>query len=451
MQQVADEEILIQRLTSEALLNEAEAERLVFETSAEQAQAQAELEKAEAEYQKALQDVIDQQETNIALINASDPMGVQLNQEQETIAIDEQSQILYKESEELYLKRRKADELQALGLIPMDATTDQMAGYVDLITQQEAEKPTFLTLSQTGDLIATVGGAEEEVKIRKHKALVKAHNEFQKKYKKEIMEFRYGFKRATPQYENDVMTTLDDIVYVEYGKQYLPFGSPTNKNPRDGKLFRVNQRIVPSSFAPNEKTYIEYVYDPANNVWNQQGEWVNELDSNSITSIMIRDMKSSDLNLAKFTIDGRFPEAVEIPFVKESGFSGLVAMFRRGFVQGKWNTKRAYQKCKPGYWFFEELPEEASHCVYMGGTMVDSDASYYPASVGFDYRKGETIANPTGAVAVRQTGTAGKKLTEEEYRLLDLELAEQQRLVDLEQQQQEREEAEFRRSQGINF
>jgi hypothetical protein len=255
-------------------------------------------------------------------------------------------------------------------------------------------------------------------------------------------------------YENDVRTTLDDLVYVEYGKQYLPFGSPTNKNPRDGKLFRVNQRITPSSFAPNRYTYIEYVYDPANNVWNQQGEWQNEVGEAAFAAGAqlgyAQPMVPSSINTVKFTIDGRFPEAVEIPFVKEGGFSGLVAMFRRGFVQGQWNTKRGYQKCKPGYWFFEELPEEASHCVYMGGTMVDSDASYYPASVGFDYRKGETVGG-TGAVAVRQTGTAGKKLTEEEYRLLDLELAEQQRLVDLEQQQQEREEAEFRRSQGFNF
>jgi len=444
MQQVADEDLLIQQLTSQALMDEAEADRILFESSGEQAIAQLEYAKAEAEYQKALQEVVDQQEANIALINASTGAVTEAEMVKEG---DDLYKNLYAESEQIYLKRKKAEELQALGLIPMDATSDQMAGYVDLITQRESEKPTFLSISKSGDVINTVDGAKSEAKIRKHKALVKAHNEFQKTYKKDIMEFRYGFKRATPQYENDVITTLDDLVYVEYAKQYLPFGSPSNKNPRDGKLFRVNQRITPSSFAPNRYMYIEYVYDPAQNVWNPQGSWQREKAVDDAPEAFLAgaqlgySLPEGDpiINTAKFTIDGRFPEGTEIPQTAGDGFNGLFAMFRNGFTQGKWNTKRAYQKCKPGYWFFEELPEEASHCVYMGGTMVDTDASYYPASVGFDYRDRKDTTPILGGV-----------VTSERLELLRKEEEAQAEYRKLQAEKQRQEELAYRRSLGIN-
>jgi hypothetical protein len=54
---------------------------------------------------------------------------------------------------------------------------------------------------------------------------------------------------------------------------------------------------------------------------------------------------------------------------------------------GRYNQKRAYSKCKPGYWFYETVPEEASQCVYMGHSMVDTNFSYYPASIGFSYEQ----------------------------------------------------------------
>jgi hypothetical protein len=119
--------------------------------------------------------------------------------------------------------------------------------------------------------------------------------------------------------------------------------------------------------------YIEYVYDPTQNVWNPQGSWQREKAVDDAPEAFLAGaqlgyaLPEGDpiINTAKFTIDGRFPEGVEIPQTAGDGFYGLFTMFRNGFTQGKWNTKRAYQKCKPGYWFYEELPEEASKCVYM--------------------------------------------------------------------------------------
>jgi len=101
-----------------------------------------------------------------------------------------------------------------------------------------------------------------------------------------------------------------------------------------------------------------------------------------------------------------------------AGKSVVYAFFAGGFQRGKWNQKRAYKHCKPGYWFFETLPEEAATCVHMGGTMVDSQSSYYPASVGFEYKNTdiqntgmeylyqETTKNPDADVSVQGAAAA---------------------------------------------
>jgi hypothetical protein len=71
--------------------------------------------------------------------------------------------------------------------------------------------------------------------------------------------------------------------------------------------------------------------------------------------------------------------------------------------------------------------------------MVDTDASYYPASVGFDYRKRETPS----------IDKLGGVVTDERLELLRKEEEAQAEYRKLQAEKQRQEELAYRRSLGI--
>ena len=396
-----DEELLIQRLNTQADADEAEAARILTEVSEEEAKANAEYEQALAEYNAALDDVV---KAELAKEDIGADARRELEEYQANRNVTGQQDVneaiistyndYYANTAKRTATLQKADELQALGLIPVDATNEQRIQYVDIIAQAEETK-------QKGyeELFKNRSPAILD-RIARHKALIKAHNEFQKKYRNEILQFRYG-------YSNDY---YNDVYVKQYEEFWLIGGSRLNPMARMGHRSRVFSRITfPTERAGDTMPYhwdgAKWVEDPGG--WIKRGiNW-----------------RPQTLEEAFFDLDGRFPSDIDwLPIVQdESGFrkgGTFYAQFAAGphSIQGKWNTKRSYAPCKPGYWLYETLPEEASPCVYMGGSMVDTNASYYPASVAeFVYKINDLqtkIENRLDAEGVTLTADEAKKQAE---------------------------------------
>jgi hypothetical protein len=388
MQQAADEELLIQQLESQAAADEAEAQKLIDETTAEEQQARLEYEQAEAEYQAALNDLVKAEQEEDAEINRNlrekdwnDPttdLGKFAAEERQQLFVSTyQTEYVkqYNEFQTEQANRRKqlerADELQALGMIPMDATNEDRLKFLANIDVAEQEKQSNL------EKLWKVRPAVYLLRVERHKALVKAHNAFQKKYRNDILQFRYGFKQPAE----------GDIQFREVAQYYLPFGvdreHPVAKN---AKIFRVFSKIDPPE--GDALDHITYSWDEPTKSWIEDDPlmgWKNPKRGNGIFT--------QTTDKATFYRDGVWPELEWLPTVADQASydwnhnkGNFYAYFLDGFKRGRWSQKRGFEKCKPGYWFYETLPEEASTCVYMGGSMYDTGSSYYPRSVGFDYK-----------------------------------------------------------------
>lgn len=384
-----DEDALIKKIEAQAAADEAEAQKLIDEVTAEEKQARLEYEQAEAEYQAALNDVVkaeveEEQAIRKNLIETewNDPttqLGAYATGERQQLYASTYSAEYIAQYNQFHAEqenRRKqlirADELQALGLIPMDSSNEQRLKFLALIDTAEQEKQSNL------EKLWKVRPAIYLIRVERHRALVKAHDAFQKKYRNDILQFRYGFK--TPR--------EGDIQFREVAQYYLPFGvdrdHPVAKN---AKIFRVFSKIDPPE--GDALDHITYSWDDASKSWIEDDPllgWKNPKRGNGIFT--------QTIDKATFYRDGVWPELEWLPTVADQvsydwnhNKGNFYAYFRYdGFKRGRWSQKRAFEKCKPGYWFYETLPEEASTCVYMGGSMYDTNSSYYPRSIGFDYK-----------------------------------------------------------------
>ena len=383
-----DEDALIQKLEAQAAADEAEAQKLIDEVTAEEQQARLEYEQAEAEYQAALNDVVKAEQEEEAAIRKNlietewnDPAtalgAFAVGERQQLYASTYSAEYIaqYNQFHAEQENRRKllerADELQAIGLIPMDASNEERLKFIALIDTAEVEKQSKL------EQLYKVRPASIMLRIKRHKALIKAHNAFQKKYRNDILQFRYGFKKPGE----------GDIQFREVGQQYLPFGVDRDHPiAKTAKIFRVFSKIDPPE--GDALDFVSYSWDEPSGSWIEEDAllgWKNPKRGDN--------MPSQSIDKAVFYRDGVWPELDWLPTVADQDAydwnhnkGSFYAYFLNGFKRGRWSQKRGFEKCKPGYWFYETLPEEASTCVYMGGSMYDTGASYYPRSVGFDYK-----------------------------------------------------------------
>jgi len=402
---------LIQKLNSQAEADEQEAKKILEDLTAEEKALQAEIDKAQAEYDKALTEMVaaenyvppteDQFRSEIDTNNRNDPTtlygnylinerGAAMGQAYQA-AIDQEAEILRAQYKEQQRKLKQANEYFALGLIPPSATDQQRIQFVDAIDNAEKEKWAGLKIRKS---------RVDLMKI--HQALARAHNAFQLANKDTILKARYGKKVITDRWE-----------IKEVGKKYLQFGSPTNKNPRDGKVMRTFYPVEDYAEKPYDRMY--YIYNPETGEWDQQ-DLLSGFKSPPAANTNTPEFPwhSDGPQLVFFTRDGVFPNLPWLrtrwetykstthwtPYEGEGNRMNtdvrdneFVAYFKGGDDKriGRFNQKRGYSRCKPGYWFYESIPEEASQCVYMGYSMVDTNFSYYPASTGFSYEQNRPV------------------------------------------------------------
>jgi hypothetical protein len=418
---------LIQRLNSQAEADEQEAQKILEDTTAEEKTLQAEIDQAQIEYDKSLAEMVaaenyvaltEDQARNEIFREAGDTSSIYGNylanqrgaaaQLEADYAMNIEAYNIRQQIVEQETKLKKAQEYFALGLIPPSATDEQRILFVDAIDNAEKEKWEGMKFRK-----ATIDLA------RIHQALVRAHNAFQLKNKDAILKARYGKK-------------VNNWTIREVGKQYLPFGSPTNKNPRYGKIMRTYYNVGDHPEKPSDGMY--YIYNDDTGEWEEEypllgfmsapggegpqvamgvGPIVTPQNTPQLEGESEREYKErynqkmaeaqADLENKEarkrrifFTRDGVFPN---VPWLRtrwepyqryhtKMGEDEFVAYFKDENQKiGRYNQKRGYSKCKPGYWFYETIPEEASQCVYMGHSMVDTNFSYYPASIGFSYEK----------------------------------------------------------------
>ena len=391
-----DKELLIQPANRRVLkpdsppdADEQEYDNIILDLTEEEKALQAEIDKAQLEYDKAVEEVVAAEkyyplteERALAQIfnekdDTSTAYGNYYVNERNDIAEEMRETILKEETDAINIKikeeenkLKKAQEYFALGLIPPSATNEQRLLFVDAIDNAEKEKWEGLELRRSRLDLASI-----------HKALIKAHNQFQVKYKDEILKARYGKKVS------------DQWTVREEGKRWLTFGSPTNSLPRYGKIMRTYYNVGDYPEKPYDRIY--YAYNYATGEWYEQYPLLGfrtppSLDANTAEF----PWHSVDPDWVFFTRDGVFPAIPWLPTWVDKWFTSpakpedFVAYFDSADkTVGRFNQKRAYSKCKPGYWFYETVPEEASQCVYMGHSMVDTNFSYYPASVGLSYRQ----------------------------------------------------------------
>jgi hypothetical protein len=380
------ESLLIQQAENDEL----EASRLIDEISEEEEKARIEYEKAVADYEKTLDDIA---KIDVENFNQDKEVADYLATRDNIISYayadakrEEEARIEREKNERIAMLARATD-LQNLGLIPADATNQERIFLVKQLekTQQlKEEELEKLYLKRAPDV---------NERVKRHRALVKAHDEFQMKYKQEILEFRYKspyIKRQRGYNKRDnIQKTydVDAIELKEVGTEWLMTGTRTNALPRMGHLFRVMYKLDDVKGSYND--YIGYKYNPSINKWEEMpGGWKNSTIEAPLNTE----------NQASFFREGIFPYLDWLPLVlketrenTKNKFYAHLGNRHNNYKAGRWSEKRAFEPCKPGYWFYEDIPEIASQCVYMGGTFVDDDFSYYPRSTGIDYNINDSI------------------------------------------------------------
>lgn len=335
---------------AEATAAETETNQLLTEAVDEEAKAAAEYAQAEAEYQQALQELADaEDEVNIPFDEAAYTTTELSAAEAEQEAAYQAELAAYYERRALELKR--ANDLQELGLIPADATNDEKLGYLQQIETKETAKKTET------DTLFTTYPPKLQGELLKAKAALQAHKEFMHKYAEQINIARYGFE--TSNYHWELRQT---------GTRYV-----MDYKNKTVKTFRVHNKIEPPSVKPTDT--IMYRWDPVKLVYN-------ETPDDGVT----------DDDRLRFAMDGRFdPNKTPSGGLPVRGPAVKLKFPELGNkLQGRLNDRRAYEPCKPGYWFYERAPSESSPCVYMGANMLDTKPSYYPASV-----EAEITVDPT--------------------------------------------------------
>jgi len=417
-----DERLLIQRNTEEADLLNKQADADDAETARlrkEYEEAGAALDKDEAAYFAMLDKQAAEQPENAEFIElqkqrvrneayleaSNDPdsaYNIFMNVEREDYE-QQHYNLSYNELKDAFLKTQekrnsliaKGNDLQKLGLIPLDASDEDKTAFVTAITTFELQKTEKL------DKLFKRADPSLREKVERHKALVKAHNEFQATHQNAIMQFRFGFKASPYSFDFRQVDTRYNMA-------------------KNLAVVRLYSHIEPPDGDAGD--FIPYKYNTSTKAWEAQSTtWKNAKRGDPVPP--------DDYNYVKFYIKGLFPDVSWMPVQQynTSSFSSILEAFFPGSFKGQvgtYNKKRSYQKCQPGYWFYERLPEESATCVYMGGSMADTGPSYYPQSTTFDYRIDESntsLAPPVKeldlpvardhseqeAINAQQTGDAG--------------------------------------------
>jgi hypothetical protein len=394
---------------------EREAANLLENPTPEEAALQREIDQAEAEYQASLASLIAEEDrANQAIHNLNSiPDDQFLTPEEQQRQREAEAALLTFNTSQRNRNSRieKALELQNLGLIPSAATDQEALLFLEAIEEDQVKKDQIESrLLEDARFFVDEGVTQEEVNyaVRKHKALVKAHNQFQIKYKEQILNARYG--RKIPAADGSPNGYYPAIALRKVRDHYEAFGTPNNRNPRNVQVWKL---VYPVQ-EPDDKLddWMTYVYNEATNEWTQESEKFTSI-TESYPPSKEGGLKPNGLpeyrmyDRVTFDKSGRFP-AVSWLIGQQQGFTGEPLGDRYGVqaylaetganplvksVRGEpypntvgiFNRKRGFKKCEKGYWMYEGIPEESTQCVYMGATVVDSRFSYYPESEGFKY------------------------------------------------------------------
>ena len=376
---------------AEAVRTDVNTDQALFTYGAEELTLQQQIDREEAEYQAALADILRSQQnyddTYSALQREQEQPGSSTDPYEGLTESEKAEYIQYEKdlaAYNAYIEKRNRDlprgkELQELGLIPVDATNQEVLAYLEQYEASEKKKE--------DELISRVTSLGGDVRLlQKHKKLVKAHNEFQKKYRQKILNARYG-------------KTIKMAAYYpwfelrEVGGKYEAFGTTFNKNPRNVKIFRSFYSI----FDPEDKETDWKEYNYVNGEWQESVNWKS-------TWKPVPEPLNTDTKV-NFYKSGKFPKLpwMSDEYTSSDAIGAKIPSEQGKFLKGNWNTKRGFSKCARGYWFYEDIPEEASRCIYMGTSMVDNNFSYYPESVGFtySYNQGAAVHREQAAAAAR--------------------------------------------------
>jgi hypothetical protein len=228
--------------------------------------------------------------------------------------------------------------------------------------------------------------------VDKFKKLVEAHNSFQKDFRRDILDFRFNKQTSQSYYgyrvdPNETAGTTDNCIYKKYDFRTVNMEC----------VYR--RQLVLDPVVGKYDDFIEYRWDGAkwvkqNTTWQTGGSTL-----------------PNTPDIVRFFRDGTFPS--DLPgtpeYWNQSGAApanGIIRFFNKpssDYARGRFNQKQAFKRCAPGFWFYENLPEESSICVHMGGSWVDSQPSYYPPSVGFSYKMRGTQAEAEAYKTAKRT------------------------------------------------
>lgn len=408
-----EEELLLRydrqekEFTRQAEEAERETSNLLENPTEEEAALQREIDQAEAEYQAALTSLIAEEDrANQAIHNLESAPDEEFltPEEQETRRQAEAEIAAFNASQATRSARlTKALELQNLGLIPAAATDQEALLFMEAIEEEKGKKYGSADIEQTliddARFYSAKGVSLPEVnsRVAKHRALQEAHNAFQLKYRRQILNARYSKKIP----DAPINPIYPKTEYRQVGDEYAAFGTPNNRNPRMIKIWKLIYSVV----APddNENDWIQYNYNPESKSWSEVGSGFTPASTpappHTDTTTIFRKSGAfpGDLPWIKskfgFVSGEQDPQFGLLVYLDNAGANFLDQGYTH--TAGIFNKKRSFKKCEKGYWLYEGIPEESTQCVYMGSSVVDSRFSYYPESMPLKYmwngEKGENI------------------------------------------------------------
>ena len=395
-----EEELLLRydrqekQFTRQAEEAEREASNLLENPTEEEAALQREIDQAEAEYQAALTSLIAEEDrANQAMHNLEiAPDEEFLTPEEQETRRQAEAEIAAFNASQVNRSARiaKALELQNLGLIPAAATDQEAILFLEAIEEEKTGSAGIeQRLIDDARFYAAKGVSLPEVnsRVAKHRALQEAHNAFQLKYRRQILNARYS-KKIPDAPINPVYPKTD---YRKVGDHYAAFGTRNNILARNIKIWKLIYSVV----APddNENDWVQYNYNAETKSWSEVGSGFTPASTpappNTDTTTIFKKSGEFPSNLPwikskfGFVAGERDPTFGLKVYLESAGTNPLDQGYTH--TPGIFNKKRAFKKCEKGYWLYEGIPEESTQCVYMGSSVVDSRFSYYPESMPLKY------------------------------------------------------------------
>lgn len=390
------EENEITRLIQQAESDEKEARKIVEDITLEEKKLNEEYEKALAEYNESIRQLAIEEMIRDGEYDDPDfgPPITDIEQQAYNEQLAGLTVTFNAEQVAIQAKKVKAKELQTMGIIPPAAADNELEElYDEYEAGIKADEEANIEISGVAlNSLITRATDEQKGMVDKFKKLVEAHNSFQKDFKQAILDFRFNKQGTKSRWgyqvsEQNREGTRDQCMYEKYHMRYMD-------------MYCVYRRfLVLDPVEGKYDDFIEYRWDGAkwvkqNTTWQTGGSTL-----------------PNTPDIVRFFRDGTFPS--DLPgspeYWNQSGMapsSGIIRFFNKpssDYMPGRFNQKQAFKRCAPGYWFYENLPEEASICVHMGGSWVDSKPSYYPPSVGFSYKMRGTQAEAEAYKTAKRT------------------------------------------------